>query len=38
MRKRGEGRDSKEEMGLKNAEVFEDIRDIIGKGDSPEKM
>ena len=25
MGKKGEGKDSKEEMGLKNAEVFEDI-------------
>lgn len=35
---RGEGKDSKEEMELKNAEVFKDILDVTGKGDSPGKM
>ena len=36
--KRGEGKDSKEEMGLKNAEVFKDLGDVTGKGDSLGKM
>lgn len=38
MGKRGEGKDSKEEMGLKSAEVCKDIRDVTGKGDSLGKM
>lgn len=38
MGKRGEGKDCKEEMGLKSAEVYKDIRDVTGKGDSPGKM